>query len=205
MKTSRFIILLLIAHALLVGYRSILQHNSGTGTPFSAVQTIVPSSSLHRLSQYDSSEYASQQEYYTWSASACSATAMTEVINYYGRSLRITNVLLAERNAGAITPELGLLETTGIARTVTHFGFHATIDYTHTLAQVIALANAGTPVIVSIPPQRSSLFYHGHLLVVTGGDASMVFLADSSEYNLQALSLQSFLYLWGGLAAIVTP
>lgn len=205
MKTIRILILLVIAHIILFSYRSILLYNSDPVTPLRAVQTFVYSSSLQRLSQYDSSQYASQEEYYTWSASACSATAMTEVINYYGRFLHITDVLQAERNAGAITPELGLLEDTGIAHTITHFGFHTTIDHTHTLAQIIALANAGTPIIVSIPPQRSSLFYHGHILVVTGGDASMVFLADSSEYNLQALSLQSFLYLWSGLAAIVTP
>lgn len=107
--------------------------------------------------------------------------------------------------AGAITQELGLLDEAGIARTVARFGFHATIDHTHTLAQMIARANAGTPVIVSIPPQRSSLFYSGHILVVTGGNSSMVFLADSSVYNLQAVSIQSFLYLWSGLTAIVTP
>jgi hypothetical protein len=130
---------------------------------------------------------------------------MTEVMNYYGRFLRITDVLQAERNAGAITPELGLLEESGIARTVEHFGFHATIDHTHTFAQMIALANAGTPVVVSIPPQRSSLFYGGHILVVTGGNSSVVFLVDSSAYNLRTLPLQSFLFLWGGLTAIVTP
>jgi hypothetical protein len=205
MKIVRFIVLLLTTPALLFGYRSILQLNSDPVIVFSAVQTVVHSSYLHRLSQFDSSQYASQQEYYAWASSACSTAAMTEVMNYYGRTLRITYVLQAERNASAITPELGLLDEAGIARTVARFGFHATIDHTHTLAQMIALANAGTPVIVSIPPQRSSLFYSGHILVVTGGNSSMVFLADSSVYNLQALSIQSFLYLWSGLTAIVTP
>jgi ABC-type bacteriocin/lantibiotic exporter with double-glycine peptidase domain len=130
---------------------------------------------------------------------------MTEVMNYYGKSLRITDVLQAEREAQAITPQLGLLEESGIIRTVEHFGFRATIDHTHTLDQVIALANAGMPIIVSIPPGRSPLLAGGHVLVVTGGNASEVFLADSSSYNMHALSRQRFLFLWSGLTAIITP
>ena len=111
---------------------------------------------------------------------------------------------LAEFSCGKVA-SFDSVKNKCLAHTVTRFGFHATIDHTHTFAQIIALANAGTPVIVSIPPLRSSLFYHGHILVVTGGNSSEVFLADSSVYNLQALPLQRFLFLWSGLTAIVTP
>jgi hypothetical protein len=144
---------------------------------------------------------------------------MTEVMNYYGRSLRITDVLQAEEAAQAITPALGLLEESGIARTVERFGFHATIDHAHTLVQVIGIctshrhlsvqvigiANKGTPVVVSIPPKRTEMFSGGHVLVVTGGNASDVYLADSSSYDLHALSRSQFVLLWSGLTAIITP
>ncbi len=162
-------------------------------------------SRLVRLNQLDQQQYRDSQEYSIWAYSTCSTTAMTEVMNAYGRALRITDVLQAERDVHAITPELGLLQESGIARTVARFGFQARIDHVHTLAQVVGLANQGTPVIVGIPPGRSAQFSRGHLLIVSGGDEKEVHLVDSSSYNLTVLSRERFGFLWGGMTAIVTP
>jgi Peptidase_C39 like family len=157
---------------------------------------------LVRIGQLDPGQYASTQEYRTWAYSTCSTAAMTEVANYYGGNYRITDLLAIQARIGEITPEQGLLEDRGIARTMAHFGFATTWGYARTLEQVVLLANGGTPVIVAFPPSR---YPGGHLLVLTGGDKSRVLVVDSSLWNRTSFSRTRFLALWAGFAAVVTP
>lgn len=157
---------------------------------------------LTRLGQLDPGQYQSMQEYNTWAYSACSAAAMTEVINAYGHNYRVTNILTVESSIHEITPELGLLEESGIQHTGTHFNFKTVWGHNFSLDKVIATANSGTPVIVSFPPSK---FPGGHILVVRGGDSNYVNLADSSRLNWTQLSHERFLQLWGGFYAIMTP
>jgi hypothetical protein len=163
---------------------------------FNATQSLV------RLGQVDPAQYASNQEFTTWAYSACSTAAMTEVFNAYSRHYRITDVLKVEAQIGEITPQLGLLEEVGIQRTAAQFGFNTTWGHNLSLDQIIDIANHGRPVIVSFPPDR---YAGGHLLVVTGGNSSIVKLADSSLWNYHSLSRAQFLQWWGGFSAIVTP
>lgn len=160
------------------------------------------SARLVRISQLDPGQYGSANEAATWAYSACSTAAMTEVLNAYGLRLRIHDVLQVESSLGYITPQLGLTDEAGIAATVKRFGFQTTWGDHFTLAQVIAHANAGTPVIVSWPPAR---YDGGHIVVVTGGNSQDVFLADSSSWNRTRLSHAQFLRWWAGFAAVVTP
>lgn len=160
------------------------------------------SKSLVRLSQLDPSQYSSSQEYNLWAYSACSTAAMTEVINAYGHHYRVTDILKVEARIGAITPQLGLLDDSGIERTVAYFGFKTVWGHNLSLDDIIDIANHGRPVIVSFPPDR---YAGGHLLVVTGGSGNYVYLADSSLYNRHSLSRQQFSYWWEGFSAIVTP
>jgi hypothetical protein len=160
------------------------------------------SKSLVRLGQVDPAQYTSNQEFTTWAYSACSTAAMTEVLNAYGHHYRITDVLKVEAQLGEITPQLGLLEEVGIQRTAAHFGFKTTWGHNLSLDQIINIANQGRPVIVDFPPDR---YAGGHLLVVTGGNSSIVKLADSSLWNRQSLSRAQFLKWWAGFYAIVTP
>jgi predicted double-glycine peptidase len=157
---------------------------------------------LVRLSQLDTKQYRSAAEYQTWAYSTCSTAAMTEVMNYYGHAYRITDVLAVESSIGAITPQLGLVQEEGIARTVAHFGFQTTAGHLLTLDQINDLANQGTPVIVGFPPER---YPGGHLLVVTSGTTSIVFVADSSIWNTHSFTRSRFLQYWGGFAAVVRP
>lgn len=157
---------------------------------------------LMRIGQLDPEQYASVQEYHTWASSTCSAAAMTEVANYYGRNYRITDILAVESSLGEITPEQGLLEDAGIERTMARFGFVTSWGYSRTLDQIVAMANGGTPVIVAFPPSR---YPGGHLLVVTGGGGIQVLVADSSVHNRTSFSRTRFLALWAGFAAVVTP
>lgn len=160
------------------------------------------SQNLVRISQLNPAQYASSQEYNLWAYSACSSAALTEVINAYGHDYRVTDILKVEAQIGEITPQHGLLEDVGIQRTATQFGFKTTWGYNLSLDQIIAIANNGTPVIVSFPPDR---YAGGHLLVVTGGNSDYVYLADSSLWNRHSLSRAQFLNWWEGFYAIVTP
>jgi hypothetical protein len=187
---------LLLLALLLIASGLTLSATAIDGTPIAHTHYLV------RLNQLDPRQYRSMSEYQTWASSDCSAAAMTEVMNSYGHRYRITDVLAVESRLGAITPQQGLLFEDGIARTVARFGFHTTAGHHFTLDQIIDLANHGTPVIVSFPPLR---YPGGHLLVVTGGNSTMVFLADSSAWNWLALSSARFLWYWEGFAAVVTP
>jgi CHAP domain len=161
------------------------------------------SQALTRIAQLDPGQYDATAEYDSWAYSACSAAAMTEVLNAYGRHYRIHDILAVEAARGDITPQLGLVSPGGIADTVAQFGFQTpTWGSSLSLDQVIASANAGTPVIVGFPPDR---YAGGHILVVTGGTAATVVVADSSAHNYTSLARGQFLQWWGGFSAIVIP
>ncbi|HEY6411966.1 MAG TPA: C39 family peptidase [Ktedonobacteraceae bacterium] len=160
------------------------------------------SQQLTRISQLDSAQYSSNAEWNTWAYSACSTAAMTEVFDAYGRNFRITDVLKVEAQIGAITPQLGLLDPSGIQQTAAQFGFKTNWGNAWTLDQLISTANSGKPVIVGFPPDR---YAGGHLLVVIGGDSTYVYLADSSLWNHRALTHDQFLQWWAGYAAVATP
>jgi len=160
------------------------------------------SQQLTRISQLDPNQYASNAEYNTWAYSACSTAAMTEVFNSYGYHYSITEVLSIESKIGAITPDLGLVDPSGIASTATKFGFKTQWGNNGSIDQIISIGNSGKPVIVGFPPDR---YDGGHLLVVIGGNADSVFLADTSLWNRRVLSRAQFLQWWGGFYAVVTP
>jgi len=160
------------------------------------------SQQLVRISQLDPAQYSSTEEYNTWAYSACSAASMTEVFNAYGHHYRVTDILNVEAQIGEITPALGLLRPEGVEHTAAQFGFKTTWGNAWSLDQVIETANRGNPVIVSFPPDR---YYGGHILVVTGGNGTTVYLADSSGWNRHSLSSAQFLQWWEGFAAVVTP
>jgi hypothetical protein len=162
------------------------------------------SHTVERIGQLDPGQYDSAKEYNLWADSACSAAAMTEVANVYGGHYRIHDILVVEERVGEITPQLGLLHDEGVERTMAQPPFNMQTNWGHTLSlsQVLDTANGGTPVIVSWPPSR---YNGGHLVVVTGGNAASVFLADSSIWNRHAISRAQFLTWWRGFSAIVKP
>ncbi len=160
------------------------------------------SQQLVRVSQLDPAQYNSSEEYNTWAYSACSAASMTEVFNAYGHQYRVTDILKVEAQIGEISPALGLVRPEGIEHTAAQFGFKTTWGNAWTLDQVIETANRGNPVIVSFPPDR---YDGGHILVVSGGNSTTVYLADSSGWNRHALSRAQFLQWWEGYAAVVIP
>ena len=178
------------------------QASSQTANNSNKFLLIGASKALVRISQVDPNSYSSQQEYNTWWPSACSAASMTEVINSYGHSYKLSDILKVESGIGEITPDLGLVEPSGIAKTVAKYNFSANYLNNPSLNDVIKASNNGTPVIISFPPSR---WAGGHILVVIGGDNNYVYLADSSRLNMRAMTHSIFMKYWGGFAVIVTP
>jgi hypothetical protein len=160
------------------------------------------SKALVRINQLDPVQYNSQQDYTTWAYSTCSTAAMTAVINSYGHTYRLADILKVEAGIHEITPDLGLLEPTGIDKTVAQFGFKTYWLSNSSLDTVISVANQGHPVIVGFPP---ALWSGGHLLVVRGGNSQYVFLADSSRLNMQAMARATFMKYWAGFAVVAMP
>ncbi len=192
-------------------FHSLMSSNFSTAPQLAASSSITTvqqgplvnaSKALKRISQLEPDEYASQNEFDTWAYSACSTASMVEVFNAYGGHYRITDVLKVEAASGEITPQSGLMEDAGIAKTGEKFGFHTEWGENWSLEQVISDANAGHPVIVDWPP---SLYDGGHIVVVIGGDANNVYLADTSLWNRRTLSHDQFMQWWAGFAAVMTP
>lgn len=180
-------------------------HSTATPTSTKSVPVIASggtaSLSLERVNQLDCGQYASQSECATWAYGACSSASMTEVLNAYGHHYRITDILHIESALGEITPQLGLVEDSGVQHTLDQFGFTTEWGVNRwTLNQLIAIATTGFPVIVSFPQPL-----WGHILVLRGGDASTVTLADSSRYDIVTYPRSKFLYYWRGFAAIALP
>src|SRR6266516_4626653 len=105
------------------------------------------SQQLVRISQLDPDQYNSSDQYNTWAYSACSTASMTEVFNAYGRHFRIADVLKVEAAIGAITPQLRLVDRSGIQATATQFGFKTNWSNSWALDQIINIANSGKPVL----------------------------------------------------------
>ncbi|HEV2580998.1 MAG TPA: hypothetical protein VGT44_09105 [Ktedonobacteraceae bacterium] len=160
------------------------------------------SKALQRIGQLDPAQYNSVQDYNVWAYSACSTAAMTEVFNAYGKHFRIADVLKVEAGINEITPSLGLVSDVGIQRTAALFGFNTSWGYSLSLSKIIGIANSGEPVIAGWPPSK---YPGGHLVVVIGGNATTVFLADSSRYDRTSLTYAQFMAWWGGFSAVVTP
>lgn len=160
------------------------------------------SKALIRVNQLDPAQYASNQEYNDWAYSTCSAASMTEVINSYGHHYRVTDILKVEAGIHEITPDLGLLASNGIDKTLAKFGFKTIHEDGQPLDKIIQIANQGRPVIVDFPPSR---WTGGHILVVRGGTSQNVYLADSSRLNMQVMARSVFLKYWGGMAAVAFP
>lgn len=164
------------------------------------------SAHIVRVDSASRSQYYNDYQWQVWSYSSCSGIALEEVMNAYGRHLIAADVLQVELQLGVWDVQLGLLREEGIAMTANYFGFNASLSHTRTLQQIVAIANSGTPVIVSI--RDSYYFPGGHIFVVRGGDNQYVYTVDSSPANFTRMTYSMFSAMWGAnndFSAVVTP
>ncbi len=87
--------------------------------------------------------------------------------------------------------------------TAATFGFDTITSHTHTVQDLVNIANQGSPIIVGV---RDNFYYPGgHIFVVRGGDSQYVYIADSSPANFQRMSYAMFQGMWQGFSAILKP
>lgn len=166
----------------------------------------VPETASTRVVRVDSAspaQYYNSYQLNVWSYSSCSGIAMEMVMNAYGRHLIAADVLQVEQNLGVWNTQLGLLREDGIAMTAAHFGFDASANHTRTIQEIVAIANKGAPVIVSV---RDRTYYpNGHIFVIKGGDGQYISVADSSPQNFKRMSYPMFMGMWQTFNAVLTP
>jgi hypothetical protein len=208
--TLILIMLIIIAAALKSGE---LAHNQRpqlaiVGTDFgemaaAAVSPAAPPATrrLIRISQLDPTQYISAAQYNAWNNADCAAGALTMVLDAYGQHLIIGQVI--PLFGPYISTDGGLLNDQGLAYAAARAHFGASLSHNRTLDQVIAIANSGLPVIVDV--RSADLFPAGHFMVVLGGDAYTLHLAESSSANIRWMTRNRFAAMWEGLSAVIAP
>ncbi len=168
-----------------------------------ATHMLTASARLVRVGYGEREQYYTAYQWNVWSDSSCSGIAMEVVMNAYGRHLIAADVLQKELDLGVWSIDLGLLREEGMAMTASSFGFDTAASHTRSLQDVIASANSGKPVIVSL---RDSRYYPmGHFFVIRGGDEQYVYITDSSFFNFQRMTHSMFRNMWQGFSTILTP
>ncbi len=137
-------------------------------------------------------------EWQVWSYSACSGCALAALMDAYGaqkngKPLNCGDVLEVEYKLGVYDPgttptnSRGLLPPgqIGLDKTAAYFGFASDYSKNESLDDLIAMANSGTPSIISIPT---------HVMIITGGDSKYVKLADSGGLRLTTVTREQFLH-----------
>jgi hypothetical protein len=174
--------------------------NSSQSSDFKTVAQPLSFTASQRLVRVDSAarnQYYTDYQYKVWSYASCSGISMEEVMNAYGRHLIAADVLQVEQNMGVWSTSLGLLGgEPSIARVASYFGFKASPNPPRTLNDLMTVVNKGYPVIVGIP---------GHIMVVRGGDANYVYLADSSPANRTQMTHQDFRSIWNNFSVLLSP
>lgn len=164
------------------------------------------SQKIARIDQHSGAQYNDTYQFGPWWNSACSAATMAEVINaYYGTNYKVSDILSIEAGVlkGGISTDLGLLRPDAIDETLIWYGFSIQPLQSPSLQHVVDIANAGSPVIVNIPPQTR--MPGGHFLLVVGGDGQNVKLVDSSLRNWKTMSYSDFASYWQGFAKVAQP
>ena len=137
-------------------------------------------------------------QWQVWSYSACSGCALAALMDAYGaqkngKPLNCGDVLEVEYKLGVYDPgttptnSRGLLPPgqIGLDKTAAYFGFASDYSKNVSLDDLIAMANSGTPSIISIPT---------HVMIIIGGDSKYVKLADSGGLRLTTVTREQFLH-----------
>ncbi|MGZ3611931.1 MAG: hypothetical protein ACXWOL_18130 [Ktedonobacteraceae bacterium] len=162
-------------------------------------QPLTPSERVNVHHQANRAEYNNgTPEWQVWSYSACSGCALAALMDSYGaqkdgKPLNCGDVLEVEYKLGVYDPgttptnSRGLLPPgqIGLDKTAAYFGFASDYSKNVSLDDLIAMANSGTPSIISIPT---------HVMIITGGDSKYVKLADSGGLRLTTVTREQFLH-----------
>lgn len=119
------------------------------------------------ISQRDKSQYSSEAEWREWAASACSAAAMTSVLNGFGKQVKISDVLVLMRGQNSITSSGGLYRYGVFSSIGSQYGLKVQYsedkDVDRHFNAIMGALGKGSPVIVNI--QDATFFPNGHFIV----------------------------------------
>lgn len=137
--------------------------------------------------QRDRNQYASEQEWRVWAASACSAAALSSVLSGYGNSVRVTDVLAYLQQQDAIKAGAGLYRYDVFGSIANKYNLKAIYseekDVDAHLDKVMNYLKQGYPVILNV--FDSTFFPGGHFVVATGinSDGSIVIVNPDPTSN----------------------
>jgi hypothetical protein len=175
---------------------------AGSASANAIVSMVVPITQLIRCDEYDS--YKQCQDF---GNAACSAAAMTEVFTGWGIP-NITVGRMIDELGNDISSNGGLLTHAGFERVAAKHGFRADLSRSLSYNQILYIVDKlAIPLIVDV--RISYGYYHflagGHFLVVTGGDASGLRIADSSEYYIHYLPKSVFYSMFTSATTLLVP
>lgn len=170
-------VILLALFGVLSGSRkapSVMIDTSNIGAGFNAQvagNTTNPSTgtilSFPAISQRDKSQYNSDAEWREWAASACSAAAMTSVLNGFGKQVKVSDVLAMMREQNSISSSGGLYRYGVFSSIGGKYGLKVQYsedkDVNRHFDKIMAALAQGSPVIVNI--QDATFFPNGHFIV----------------------------------------
>lgn len=150
--------------------------NSGVPAPTAAPAPLQTASAVIRklvfpaVWQRDKAQYASEDEWKTWAGSACSAAALTSVLNGYGHPVKISDVLSQFEQQGAIKSTVGLYKYNVFGTVASQYGLKVAYSEDKNLeahfGRVLDYLRQGYPVILNV--LDATYFPSGHFIVATG-------------------------------------
>lgn len=181
---------------------------TGSTAAIAVASMVTPETQIERPDLYDS-----YTQFLNWKGAACSAAALSEILTAWGVQNANIGKVIDTMNSGSapnISPNLGLLRSTGFQYAADKFGYRADLgtNFSLTYGQILYLTNVlGVPVIINV--RISWGYYHffdgGHFLVVTGGDSQGVKIVDSSTYYIHYLQKDVLYSMFTGVTAVVVP
>jgi hypothetical protein len=166
---------------------------------------VQPMTQMRRVDLYDS-----KAQFDRWAGSACSAASLAEILAAYGLPHMTIGRMIRELGPD-ISPQWGLLTYYAFNKVVAKYGLRADVYLEHnplTYKQMLYLTNTlGIPVTINM--RATSGYYRylsgGHILVMTGGDARTIHLADSSLYYMKSLPLSVYNQMARSRNVVIVP
>jgi hypothetical protein len=170
-----------------------LQAGSGSKASLAVAQAVRAIPALLHPEQFDS-----RAQFNLYGGAACAPTALAMVLTAWDEPHATIGQMIDELGP-YISPTGGLLDDQGFVVVAAKHHMRADISWTRSYNQMLYMANVlGLPVIIDVRQNWGYFHYFagGHFLVVTGGDAQGVSIADSSLYFIKYLPRDVLDQMW---------
>jgi len=124
--------------------------------------------------QRDKNQFGSEADWKEWSASACSVAAVTSVLNGFGKTVKMSDVLSLMRDQNAISATSGLYNYSVFSTIAAKYGLRAVYSESKDLDShfnsIMTALQKGNPVIVNV--QDPTFFPNGHFIVAVRANSA---------------------------------